>query len=77
MLYEVITNIIYRNSGGADFGGSGIWMYANGANPKVIENNTIIENASSTYGGGVYTGITTSTFRNNIVWANTAPDDLV
>ncbi len=71
---KILNNVIYRNSGGADFGGSGVWIYANGANPKVIENNTIMENSSSTYGGGVYTGITTSIFRNNIVWANTAPD---
>jgi hypothetical protein len=71
---KIFNNIIYRNSGGADFGGSGIWIYENSPNPRIVENNTIMENSSSSYGGGVYIGQTSATFRNNIIWANTAPD---
>jgi hypothetical protein len=71
-------NIILKNSGGADFGGSGIWVYQrkNGV-PVLIENNTIVENSSQ--GGGSYGGrggalvlwSTTATVRNNIIYGNT------
>jgi len=40
-------NIILANTGGADFGGAGIWMYGNADNPRIIENNTIVNNISS------------------------------
>jgi hypothetical protein len=66
-------NIIAKNSGGQDFGGGGIWMYGNGANPKSIENNTITLNSSTTTGGGVEnTG--TASLTNNIIYGNTAPN---
>ena len=75
---RIRNNIIYRNSGGADFGGSGIWIFANPggvwAGPRIVENNTIMENASTTYGGGLFVGNTSVTLRNNIIWANTAPE---
>jgi len=69
-------NIICQNNGGQDYGGSGIWMYSNGAHPKIIENNTIAGNTSS--GSGAYGGkggallvwSTSMTGRNNIIWGN-------
>jgi hypothetical protein len=66
-------NIIYRNTGGEDFGGAGIWATNNGSGPKIIENNTIVENSSVLDGGGIQIGSTSATIRNNIVWGNTAP----
>jgi len=70
-------NLIYQNTGGEDFSGSGIWCYNNGPAPKIYENNTIVENHSS--GGGQYGGkggalmvwSTLVTVRNNIIWGNT------
>jgi hypothetical protein len=68
-------NVVYKNSGGEDFGGSGIWVNSNGANPKVIENNTVTENTSVLDGGGILVQSTSATIRNNIVWGNVAPAD--
>lgn len=70
-------NVISHNTGGQDYGGSGIWMYQNGPGPKIIENNTIVENASTgsgSYGGragGILVWSTSVTIRNSIVWGNT------
>ena len=33
-------NIISGNYGGEDYGGGGVWCLGNGANPKILENNT-------------------------------------
>jgi hypothetical protein len=44
-------NIMARNNGGQDFGGSGIWIYSNGPAAKLVENNTIAVNSSSLDGG--------------------------
>jgi hypothetical protein len=69
----VRNNVIYKNSGGRDFGGGGIWMNGNGSNPKLIENNTIIENSvPQNSGGGILIQSTIATARNNIIWGNTA-----
>jgi hypothetical protein len=69
----VKNNIIARNNGGQDFGGSGIWIYANGPAAKLVENNTIVGNSSSLDGGGVLVWNTSATLKNNIIWGNTAP----
>ncbi len=69
-------NIICQNTGGQDYGGSGIWMYKKGPAPKIIENNTIVWNSSTgsgVYGGkggGILVWSTPVTLRNNIIWAN-------
>jgi len=66
-------NIIYKNTGGSDFGGSGVWAYSNGPSSIVLENNTIVGNQSSTYGGGLVVWATSMTVRNTILWDNTSP----
>ncbi len=70
-------NIIAQNSGGEDFGGSGIWCYSSAPDAKIIENNTIVQNSAT--GSGAYGGrggammvwSTSVTGRNNIIWGNT------
>ncbi len=69
-------NVIYRNSGGEDFGGGGIWIAGNSSNPKLIENNTIIENSvPKNSGGGIFIQSATATMRNNIIWGNSAQSE--
>lgn len=70
-------NVIYRNTGGEDYGGSGIWASNSGGGGglKLIENNTIVENSSATDGCGILVSSTSATIRNNIIWGNTAPAD--
>ena len=63
-------NIIYKNNGGEDYGGSGIWTVA--AGDSLIENNTIIENHSVLPAGGILVWSTSVTARNNIIWGNIA-----
>ena len=63
-------NIIANNSGGVDYGGSGIWTYAAGT--TVIENNTIVGNVSDQHGGGILVWSTSVTAKNNILWENEA-----
>jgi len=69
-------NIICQNKGGQDYGGAGIVMESNGPAEKIMENNTIIANAS--WGSGFYGGRagallvfkTSVQARNNIIWGN-------
>jgi hypothetical protein len=69
-------NLIYANTGGQDYGGSGIWAYSNGSSSKIIENNTIVDNISTgsgSYGGkagGMLVWSTSITACNNIIWGN-------
>ncbi len=67
-------NIIAGNTGGADFGGGGVWLNGSAAKPKYLENNTIVGNRSLLDGGGIlfYDGTAASVLRNNIVWGNSA-----
>ena len=66
-------NLIAYNSGGQDFGGGGIWLLEDLAGyTKKIINNTIIDNHSTTNGGGIFIWATTAEVRNNIIWGNTA-----
>jgi hypothetical protein len=67
-------NIVARNTGGEDFGGSGIWMYAAGPKGKTIENNVVADNTSALYGGGMYVGSTSVVVKNTIFWDNTSSD---
>jgi len=69
----ILNNIIAHNTGGEDYGGSGIWINRPGPFPKLIENNTIADNASVLDGGGVLVWSTVATIHNNIIWGNSAP----
>jgi sugar lactone lactonase YvrE len=70
-------NIIYKNSGGQDYGGGGFWSIGSGSSPIIVENNHIVDNSVS--GGGTYGGkggamfiwMGTVTVRSNIIWGNT------
>ena len=70
-------NIIYKNSGGQDYGGGGFWSIGNGSSPIILENNHIVENSvtgSGSYGGrggAMLVWMGTVTARNNILWGNT------
>lgn len=68
---EIYNNLIAYNSGGDDYGGSGIWAYA-GTNAVVI-NNTIINNSSLKAPGGILFWNQQGVIKNNIVRGNTAP----
>lgn len=66
-------NLICANTGGREYGGSGIWVYNYGSAPKIIENNTIVANRSlgpGGRGGAMLIWSATVTVRNNIIWAN-------
>lgn len=70
-------NIIYKNSGGQDYGGGGFWSIGNGSSPIIVENNHILENSvsgSGSYGGkggAMFVWMGNVTARNNIIWGNT------
>jgi hypothetical protein len=68
-------NIIAYNSGGEDYGGSGLWINGNDflSRPRIVENNTIVYNSSVRPGGGFNIYNVSTTIRNNIVWGNYAP----
>lgn len=70
---DVRNNVIAYNTGGQDYGGSGIWK--NRGSAALIENNTIVYNESILGGGGIYCWVSTMTLRNNIVWGNIAPNN--
>jgi hypothetical protein len=71
---RVRNNVFYDNRGGQDYGGGGIWAYAGFAAPKVFENNTIVNNASNTNGGGIRVwGVDSVVCVNNVFWNNSSP----
>jgi hypothetical protein len=62
-------NVVWRNSGGEDYGGGGLWITSSVA--ITVENNTIVENQSARDGGGVLLWANiTCVLPNNIVWGN-------
>ena len=67
-------NLIAHNTGGQDYGGSGLWILGvnSQGSPRWVINNTIIYNYSSGPGGGIRAWSTTMTVINNILWGNTA-----
>ncbi len=67
-------NLIAFNSGGQDYGGSGVWKNSGGI--ATLENNTIINNSSSLYGGGIVIFDASMLVRNSIIFGNTAPGNL-
>jgi hypothetical protein len=71
---RIKNNIIASNTGATSYlGGGGIWIYNDlGTKPKIIENNTIINNSSYTAGtGGISAESATNVImHNNIIWGN-------
>ena len=67
---EVKNNIIWRNSGGQDFGGGGLWIWQ--GTGATAANNTIVENRSVGAGGGISLSLGTPSLINNIVRGNTS-----
>ena len=83
----VRNNLVVGNSGGQDFGGSGIWVnnHLSRRLRNIIENNTVVGNRADTVGarrlrslsgkgGGLLFLEVTATVRNNIIWGNTQQD---
>jgi hypothetical protein len=65
-------NIIAGNYGGSVWGGGAIYTYSNySGNPILIENNTVVNNTSSTGCGGLRIYSSNSVWiKNNIIWGN-------
>jgi hypothetical protein len=68
-------NIVCLNSGGQAFSGGGaFWILSNSsAGPRILENNTIMNNSATTGTGGILCSGSTVTIRNNIIRGNTSP----
>ncbi len=64
-------NIVYRNRGGQDFGGGGVW-YAASVGTSTFSNNDYIDNHSTTDGGGLLIWNATAIVINSIARGNTA-----
>jgi hypothetical protein len=67
-------NIICLNTGGQNYGGGGaFWILLNSpAGPRIIENNTIINNTTTSGCGGINIQNSTVSIRNNIIRGNTS-----
>lgn len=67
-------NIICLNSGGQNYGGGGaFWILSNSpAGPRIIENNTIINNTTISGCGGLTIQGSTVSLKNNIIRGNTS-----
>jgi len=68
---DIRNNLIVGNTGGESFAGSGIWSYS--SHTVYIYNNAILDNVSTMPGGGIYSWLSTTTARNNIIRGNQAP----
>ncbi len=71
----VRNNVIIKNFGGQDYGGSGVWMTGtNTATIVTVENNVIVNNVCSgpgARGGAIQDYSVRGIIRNNIIWGNT------
>ncbi|MBK7140757.1 MAG: hypothetical protein IPH75_01605 [bacterium] len=64
-------NVVWRNSGGTDFGGAGLWIWNNGSlATTLVENNTIIANSTTNTGGGLSVSNSEIDIHNNIIRGN-------
>jgi hypothetical protein len=66
----VKNNVIYKNTGGGQFGTGGLMVWESDPMTAIIENNTIVENVSQTTAGGLSVQNTSAIIRNNIIWGN-------
>lgn len=64
-------NVVYRNHGGQDFGGGGVW-YAASLGTSTFTNNSFTGNHSALDGGGVLLWNVTAHLVNNIVYGNSS-----
>lgn len=71
-------NIVILNSGATSYGGGGaFWILGNTAlGPRIIENNTILNNSAVSGCGGIQIQSSTVTMRNNIIRGNTPTGNL-
>jgi len=67
----VKNNIIYKNSGGSQYGTAGLMIWESPSMSAIVENNTIVENVSLSTAGGLSVQNTSAIIRNNIIWGNT------
>ena len=64
-------NIVYRNHGGQDYGGAGVW-YSTVPGTSTFLNNTFVENHCLLDGGGLLVWNATASVVNTILRGNTA-----
>jgi hypothetical protein len=67
----VRNNLIYKNSGGGQYGTGGLMVWESPSMSAIVENNTIVENVSLSTAGGLSVQNTDANIRNNIIWGNT------
>lgn len=67
----VKNNLIYKNSGGGQYGTAGLMIWESPSMSAIVENNTIVENVSLSTAGGLSVQNTSAIIRNNIIWGNT------
>jgi hypothetical protein len=77
---KIKNNLVYSNSAVGPFGGGGIMVWKVQANTAYVENNTVVNNSSTSTGGGVVLnlldGSSIPVLKNNIVWGNTQASGL-
>jgi hypothetical protein len=73
--FTLENNVIFKNDGGEDFGGGGVWINGVGSGVKSFVNNTIVGNTATLDAGGVYLGSVSINMRNSIIWGNAAPSE--
>lgn len=72
---EYRNNVIYKNYGSLEFGaGTAFWLNSNYSRPRIIQNNTIVNNTAFIGSPGIvaFSGVQ-GIIRNNILWGNTSP----
>lgn len=68
---KVRNNIISGNSGGGQYGTAGLMIWQSRPWSVSVENNTIVDNHSSSVAGGLSVEKTSAVIRNNIIRGNT------
>lgn len=68
---KVRNNIISGNSGGGQYGTAGLMVWQSRPWSVAVENNTIVDNHSSSLAGGLSVDKTSAVIRNNIIVGNT------
>jgi len=75
---EYKNNIVCANYGSFSYGGgAGYWLNGTFSRLRIIENNTIANNAGTSGYGGIYQFSGSVTLRNNIIWGNTPLNQII